>query len=273
MRLTSAQSEQNSERIRLDRTASSGTEVKMFYIGYKSDYTTACKKQLRNAEYIGRAANGAEVYAVVPDAKWANHRAWYNTMNGNIPGLCKEQMRELLAATTEERAAKFFLDVNGELDRIREAIEAGTWTSNGDAYFCELCGEFELAAKVRTARAAYREKQEQERKERKAREEKEKQEREEAERQEREQQIEQAERDLRAGLFISPAYFEQLAEKYNVSLPIKFVGWLREWCGSICLKTDTEYGGYRTQYYLKDKRHKSTSIGTYGDKLGRAMAI
>ena len=46
-----------------------------------------------------------------------------------------------------------------------------------------------------------------------------------------------------------------------------------EWCGSICLKTDKEYGGYRTQYYLKDKRHKSTSVGTYGDKLGKAMAI
>lgn len=254
----------------------------MFYIGYKQDCTTACKKQLRDAEYIGRSANGAEVYAVVPDPNWADHRAWYYTMNGSIPGLCKEininpcttpeQMRELLAATTEERAAKFFLDVNGELDRIREAIAAGTWTSNADALFCELCGEFVLAAQVRTARAAYRTKQEREQKEREAQEEKEKQEREEAERQEREQQLEQAERDLRAGLFISPAYFEQLAEKYGVSLPIKFVGWLRKWCGRIRLKVDTEYGGYTTQYFC-NKSHKSTSIGTYGEKLGKAMGI
>lgn len=254
----------------------------MFYIGYKSDYTTACKKQLRDAEYIGRAANGAEVYAVVPDPNWADHRTWYYTMNGNIPGLCKEiiinpyttpeQMRELLAATTEEQAAKFFLDVNGELDRIREAIAAGTWTSNADAYFCELCGEFVLAAQVRTARAAYRAKQEQEQKEREAREEKEKQEREEAERQEREQQLEQAERDLRAGKYITASHFEQLAEKYGVSLPIKFVGWLRKWCGRIRLKVDTEYGGYTTQYFC-NKNHKSTSIGTYGNALGKAMAI
>ena len=149
---------------------------------------------------------------------------------------------------------------------------AGTWTSNADAYFCELCGEFVLAARVRTARAAYRAKQEQERKEREAREEKEKQEREEAERQEREQQLEQAERDLRAGLFIAPAYFEQLAEKYGVSLPIKFVGWLRKWCGRIRLKVDTEYGGYTTQYFC-NKNHKSTSIGTYGNALGKAMGI
>ena len=254
----------------------------MFYIGYKSDYTTACKKQLRDAEYIGRAANGAEVYAAVPDPNWPDHRTWYYTMNGNIPGLCKEininpcttpeQMRELLAATTEERAAKFFLDVNGELDRIREAIAAGTWTSNADALFCEFCGEFVLAAQVRTARAAYRAKQEQEQKEREAREEKEKQERDEAERQEREQKLEQAEQNLRAGKFIAAAHFEQLAEKYNVSLPIKFVGWLREWCGSICLKTDTEYGGYITSYYYT-KGHKSTSIATYGEKLGKAMGI
>ena len=254
----------------------------MFYIGYKSDYTTACKKQLRDAEYIGRAANGAEVYAVVPDPNWADHRAWYYTVNGTIPGLCKrieaspyttpEQMREQLANITEEQAAKIFLDVNGELDRIREAIAAGTWTSNGDAFFCELCGEFVLAAQVRTARAAYRAKQEQEQKEREAREEKEKQERDEAERQEREQQLEQAERDLRAGKYISAAHFEQLANKYGVSLPIKFVGWLREWCGSICLKTDTEYCGYITSYYYT-KGHKSTSISTYGNKLGKAMAI
>lgn len=255
----------------------------MFYIGYKQDYTTACKKQLRDAEYIGRAANGAEVYAVVPDPNWADHRAWYYTMNGSIPGLCKEininpcttpeQMRELLAATTEERAAKIFLDKDGELDRIREAISTGKWVSNGDVLFCEMHGEFALAEQTRAARAAYRIKREQERKEQEEREEKERQERAAAEQREHEQQLEQAERDLRAGKFITAAHFEQLAEKYNVSLPIKFVGWLREWCGSICLKTDKEYGGYRTQYYLKDKRHKSTSVGTYGDKLGRAMAI
>src|SRR5699024_9143892 len=121
-------------------------------------------------------------------------------MNGNIPGLCKEininpcttpeQMRELLAATTEERAAKFFLDVNGELDRIREAIAAGTWTSNADALFCERCGEFELAAQVKTARAEYRAKREQEEREKAEREEKERQEHAAAEQREREQQLE-----------------------------------------------------------------------------------
>ena len=255
----------------------------MFYIGYKSDYTTACKKQLRDAEYIGRAANGAEVYAVVPDPNWADHRTWYYTMNGNIPGLCKEisinpyttpeQMREKLAEITEEQAEKIFLDKDGELDRIREAISTGKWVSNGDVLFCEMHGEFALAEQTRAARAAYRIKREQERKEQEEREEKERQERAAAEQREREQQLEKAEQDLRAGKFISPTYFEQLAKKYSVALPIKFVGWLREWCGNISLKRDAEYGGYITSYYPLSKKHKSTSIGTYGEKLGRAMAI
>lgn len=254
----------------------------MFYIGYKSDYTTACKKQLRDAEYVGKAKNGAEVYAVVPDPNWADHRTWYYTMNGNIPGLCKgininpcttpEQMRELLAATTEERAAKFFLDVNGELDRIREAIAAGTWTSNADAYFCELCGEFELAEQICKNRAEIYAKREREQREREEREEKERQEREAAEQKRKAEELEQADRDLRAGKYITASNFEQLAEKYGVSLPIKFVGWLRKWCGRIRLKVDTEYGGYTTQYFC-NKSHKSTSIATYGEKLGKAMGI
>lgn len=254
----------------------------MFYIGYKSDYTTACKKQLRDAEYIGRAANGAEVYAVVPDPNWADHRTWYYTMNGNIPGLCKkieanpyvtpEQMREQLEAMTEERAAKIFLDKDGELDRIREAISTGKWVSNGDVLFCEMHGEFALAEQTRAARAAYRIKREQERKEQEEREEKERQERAAAEQREHEQQLEQADRDLRAGKYITASNFEQLAERYGVALPIKLVGWLRKHCGSIRLEAHPECGGYFTQYYY-DKGHKSTSIATYGDKLGNAMAI
>lgn len=254
----------------------------MFYIGYQNDGVTPCKKQLRGAEYIGKAANGAEVYAVVHDPNWANHRTWYYTVNGTIPGLCKkieaspyatpEQMRGQLANITEEQAAKIFLDKDGELDRIKTAIEAGTWTSNGDAFFCELCGEFELAERVRENRAAIRAKKEADRVAEQEREEREKAERAAAEQREHEQQLEQAERDLRAGKYITAAHFEQLAERYGVNLPIKLVGWLREHCGSIRLKADADCGGYFTQYYY-DKGHKSTSIATYGDKLGKAMAI
>ena len=104
------------------------------------------------------------------------------------------------------------------------------------------------------------------------REERKKAERAATEQREHEQQLEQAERDLRAGKYITAAHFEQLAERYGVNLPIKLVGWLREHCGSIRLKADADCGGYFTQYYY-DKGHKSTSIATYGNKLGKAMAI
>lgn len=254
----------------------------MFYIGYKNDGVTPCRKQLKGAEYAGTAANGAEVYSIVPDPNWPDHRAWYYTVNGGMPGLCKElrcspyltpeMMREQLAKITEEQAAKIFLDKDGELDRIKTAIEAGTWTSNSDAFFCELCGEFELAERVRENRAAIRAKKEAERVAELEREEREKAERAAAEQREQEQQLEQAERDLRAGKYITAAHFEQLAERYGVNLPIKLVGWLREHCGSIRLKADADCGGYFTQYYY-DKGHKSTSIATYGNKLGKAMAI
>lgn len=254
----------------------------MFYIGYKQDYTTACKKQLRDAEYIGTAANGAELYSVVPDPNWADHRVWYYTIPGAVAGLCKkieaspyatpEQMREQLAKITEEQAAKIFLDKGGEIDRIKTAIEEGSWTSNGEALFCELCGEFELAERVRENRAAIRAKKEAERVAEQEREERKKAERAATEQREHEQQLEQAERDLRAGKYITAAHFEQLAERYGVNLPIKLVGWLREHCGSIRLKADADCGGYSTQYYY-DKGHKSTSIATYGDKLGKAMGL
>ena len=254
----------------------------MFYIGYKDDGTTACKKQLRDAEYIGTATNGAEVYSVVPDPNWADRRVWYYAMPGAVAGLCKkieaspyatpEQMQERLAEITEEQAAKIFLDKDGELDRIREAISTGKWVSNGDVLFCELHGEFALAEQTRAARGAYQAKREQERKEQEEREEKERQELLAAERREQEKRLEQAESDLRAGKYITASHFEQLAERYGVALPIKFVGWLREHCGSIRLEAHPECGGYFTQYYY-DKGHKSTSIATYGDKLGKAMGI
>ena len=254
----------------------------MFYIGYKQDCTTACKKQLRDAEYIGTATNGAEVYSVVPDPNWADRRVWYYAIPGAVAGLCKkieaspyatpEQMQVRLAEITEEQAAKIFLDKDGELDRIRDAISTGKWVNNGDALFCELHGDLALAEQARAARAAYRTRCEQERKEQEAREEQERQERAAAEQREREQQLEQADRDLRAGKYITAAHFEQLAERYGVALPIKLVGWLRGHCGSIRLEAHPECGGYFTQYYY-DKGHKSTSIATYGDKLGKAMAI
>ena len=251
----------------------------MFYIGYEKDGVTACKKQLRGAEYIGKATNGAEIYGKANEG--GDYWAYYYTVAG-FPGMVQsapisgwrtpEDVRGILASKTAEAADKAFPCLDALLSHVALAVERGDWTSNAEALLCELCGKPDLAAKVRANREAYKARQAKEEQQRAAEEEQRCKEEAEAEQKRKAEELEQAERDLRAGLFISPAYFEQLAEKYGVSLPIKFVGWLRKWCGRIRLKVDTEYGGYTTQYFC-NKNHKSTSIGTYGDKLGRAMAI
>lgn len=252
----------------------------MFYIGYEKDGVTACKKQLRGAEYIGKAANGAEIYGKANEG--GDYWAYFYTVAGIADMVASapisgwrtpEDVRSILASKTAEAAGKAFPCLDAFLAHVVLAVERGDWTSNADALLCELCGKPDLAAKVRANREAYKARQAKEEQLRAAEEEQRRKAEAEAEQKRKAEDLEQAEKNLRAGKFITAAHFEQLAEKYNVSLPIKFVGWLREWCGDIRLKADTEYGGYITQYYRKGKGHKSTSIGTYGDKLGRAMAI
>ena len=251
----------------------------MFYIGYEKDGVTACKKQLRGAEYIGKAANGAEIYGKANES--GDYWAYFYTVAGLADMVASapisgwrtpEEVRGILASKTAEAADKAFPCLDALLSHVALAVERGDWTSNADALLCELCGKPDIAAKVRANREAYKARQAKEEQQRAAEEEQRCKEEAEAEQKRKAEELEQAERDLRAGLFISSAYFEQLAEKYGVSLPIKFVGWLRKWCGRIRLKVDTECGGYTTQYFC-NKNHKSTSIGTYGNALGKAMAI
>lgn len=251
----------------------------MFYIDYKIDGKTAYTKQMRGAEYVCEAPNGAKIYAKANDE--GDYRDWFYSVEG-YDGMLRgfqlngwtpvDEAKEIIEQLPIEKARRCFPNRTTLLELIAEAVRLGKWTSNGDVLFCEMHGEFALAEQTRAARAAYRIKREQERKEQEEREEKERQERAAAEQREHEQQLEQADRDLRAGKYITASNFEQLAERYGVALPIKLVGWLREHCGSIRLEAHPECGGYFTQYYY-DKGHKSTSIATYGDKLGKAMAI
>lgn len=251
----------------------------MFYIGYEKDGVTACKKQLRGAEYIGKAANGAEIYGKANER--GDYWAYFYTVTG-FAGIVQsapisgwrtpEEVRGILAKTTADAAGKAFPCLDAFLSHVVLAVERGDWTSNADALLCELCGKPDLAAKVRANREAYKARQAKEEQRRAAEEEQRRKTEAEAEQKRKTEELEQAEQNLRAGLFISPAHFEQLAERYGVNLPIKLVGWLRNWCGRIRLKVDTEYGGYTTQYFC-NKNHKSTSIGKYGNALGKAMAI
>lgn len=194
--------------------------------------------------------------------------------------LCNARTNGDLHSDDLRPKAQDFCTAEGELARIEIACENGTWTSNADIYFCELMGKRELAERARKNRAAIYEQREHERSAEAEREAAEQRAREAAEKEARARQTEKAERSLRAGDLISPADFELLAEKYGVKLPAKFVGWLREHCGSIRIMPHKEQlpqgvswaNKYET-YYRHDGRGKSKSIYTYADALAEAVGL
>ena len=263
----------------------------MFYIAYKSDNTTACKKQISlfRLTEVGKTKSGATLYCTPSTENGGAPYRWLYTVEG-IPDLLDranispyaepEQIRTILNGMSESQAAQAFPDANAKLEQIKLAIVNKDWTSNADALFCEICGDFATANAVRLNRAEYKARQiEEEEKEAAAEQEriaKQKAEEELAEK----QLLDKAEKDLKAGIFISPAMFEKLAERYGIPLPAKFLGWLRQWCGDISINRHTEElppgvvweNRYDTIYYYS-KGHKSSSLFTYADKLAQAVGI
>ena len=141
-------------------------------------------------------------------------------------------------------------------------------------------GNRELAEKARKNRAAIYEQRDHEGYEEEQRRLAEQRAYEAAEREKEARWTKQAEQSLRAGHYISPSDFELLAEKYGVKLPVKFVGWLREHCGSIRITPHREQlpqgvswvNKYET-YYRYDGKSKSKSIYTYADALAEAVGL
>ena len=191
-----------------------------------------------------------------------------------------EQVRTALDGMPESQAVQAFPDAATRLEQIKLAIANKAWTSNADALFCEICGDFATANAVRLNRAEYRARQNEE-EEKKAAAEQERIAKQNAEEKLAEKQLlDKAETDLKAGKFISPAMFEKLAERYGIPLPAKFLGWLRQWCGDISINRHTEElppgvvweNQYDTVYYYT-KGHKSSSLFGYADKLAQALGI
>lgn len=263
----------------------------MFYIAYKSDGITACKKQisLSRLTEVGKTKSGATLYCTPSTEKDGAPYRWFYTVKGiddlldraNIsPYAEPEQVRTILDGMSESQAAQAFPDVAAKLEQIKLAIANKDWTSNADALFCEIFGDFATANAVRRNRAEYRTRQiEEEEKEAAAEQEriaKQKAEEKLAEK----QRLDKAETDLKAGKFISPAMFEKLAERCGIPLPAKFLGWLRQWCGNISITRHAEElppgvaweNQYNTVYYYT-KGHKSSKIFVYADKLAQALNI
>lgn len=263
----------------------------MFYIAYKSDGITACKKQISLSRLmkVGKTKSGATLYRTPSKESEDAVYRWFYTVEG-VCGLLEkanispyaepEQVRAVLDSMPESQAVQAFPDAATRLEQIKLAIANKAWTSNADALFCEICGDFATANAVRLNRAEYNARQiEEEEKEAAAEQEriaKQKAEEELAEK----QRLDKAETDLKAGKFISPAMFEKLTERYGIPLPAKFLGWLRQWCGNISITRHTEElppgvvweNQYDTVYYYT-KGHKSSSLFGYADKLAQALGI
>ena len=263
----------------------------MFYIAYKSDGTTACKKQIRLSRLteVGKTKSGVTLYCTPSTENDGTPYRWFYTVEG-ICGLLEktnispyaepEQVRTALDGMPESQAVQAFPDAATRLEQIKLAIANKAWTSNADALFCEICGDLATANAVRRNRAEYRARQNEE-EEKKAAAEQERIAKQKAEEALAEKQrLDKAEADLKAGKYISPAMFEKLAERYGISLPAKFLGWLRQWCGDISITRHTEElppgvvweNKYDTVYYYS-KGHKSSSLFGYADKLAQALGI
>ncbi len=263
----------------------------MFFIAYKSDGITACKKQicLSRLTEVGKTKSNATLYCTPSTENDGAPYRWFYTVEG-IPDLLDranispyaepEQIRTILDGMSESQAAQAFPDANAKLEQIKLAIVNKDWTSNADALFCEIFGDVVTANAVRRNRAEYRARQnEEEEKEAAAEQERiAKQKAEEALAEK--QRLDKAETDFKAGKFIPPAMFEKLADRYGIPLPAKFLGWLRQWCGNISITRHTEElphgvaweNQYNTVYYCT-KGHKSSSLFAYADKLAQALGI
>ena len=145
----------------------------MFYIAYKSDGTTACKKQisLSRLTEVGKTKSGVTLYCTPSTENDGAPYRWFYTVEG-IPDLLDranispyaepEQIRTILDGMSESQAAQVFPDAAAKLEQIKLAIVNKGWTSNADALFCEICGDFATANAVRLNRAEYRARQNEE---------------------------------------------------------------------------------------------------------------
>ena len=125
----------------------------MFYIAYKSDGITACKKQisLSRLTEVGKTKSNATLYCTPSTENDGAPYRWLYTVEG-IPDLLDranispyaepEQIRTILNGMSESQAAQAFPDAAAKLEQIKLAIVNKGWTSNADALFSEICGDF-----------------------------------------------------------------------------------------------------------------------------------
>ena len=171
------------------------------------------------------------------------------------------------------------------LKNMAQREEKGKFINNIDILFCELLGLEELAKHYKEYRELYIKLQEQERKEEEQKRQKLEQEQQEREKQKELEKLEIAKEQFLNGKEITAEQFEKLCNNYNIKIPIKVLGWMREHCGRISAKKWNneqllkQYGHipnfvnkYDVKYYYT-KGHNSTTFSTIIDKLATAMNL
>ena len=250
----------------------------MKILKYKNDYNTPtlANKQLSQLE-------GNLYYYTETDE--------YNNNEYNYYIKCKNDIYYPLGRTRNNLLDNEYIDKykNYDEQNIFELLankdNNGQFISKLDILFCELMGENELAKHYTEYRESYLKEQELQRQEKERQRQLKEQERQEKERQKQLELLDKAQTKFYNGNEITAQEFEMLCNKYNVTIPIKVLGWLREYCFKITAKKwDNEqllkeYGyipNFTTKYdikYFYKKGHNSTSIASLIDKLATAMNI
>lgn len=174
-----------------------------------------------------------------------------------------------ITAEALEKFSKW--DYNTIISMLEDITQKGGWTGMRDIEYAKFYGQKELAEKMIANRQNILDKREAERKaEQLARQERE------AKRKEEEEAAKQAKIEngitaLKNGKRITAEQFELIAKWYNITLPIKFIGWLREFCGEVEI-TKYNKDNYITTYTYTPK-HKSTTIFKYAEKIAKAIGI
>ena len=249
----------------------------MKILAYKNDGTTATLKNKTLQQVEGN------IYYFTETDEYKNTTYFYYIK-------CSNDVCYPLTARTYKLTAKDIencKDYNEQniLQHLKNCEQKGRFINNINIYFCELLGLTELAKHYKEYRELYIKLQEQERKEEEQKRQKLEQEQQEREKQKELEKLEIAKEQFLNGKEITAEQFEILCNNYNIKIPIKVLGWMREHCGYISAKKWNneqllkQYGHipnfvnkYDVKYYYT-KGHNSTSIASIIDKLATAMNI
>lgn len=249
----------------------------MEILAYKNDGTTAILKNKNLQKLEGN------IYYFTENDECNNITYFYyiNVKND----ICYPLGRSAYTLTAND--IEHFKNYNEQniLQNLKEYEQKGRFISNIDIYFCELLGLKELAKHYREYRELYIKLQEQERKEEEQKRQKLEQEQREREKQKELEKLEIAKTQFLNGKEITAEQFKKLCNEYNIKIPIKVLGWMREHCSYISAKKWNneqllkQYGyipnfvnKYDVKYYYT-KGHNSTTFSTIIDKLATAMNL